>query len=298
MEKIINFPKLGIHLENVNTGISFFGIHISYYGILIGAGILLGVLITLYQAKKTGQRTEDYLDYAIVAIVSGIAGARIFYVLFSMGYYKRHLLSIFNFREGGLALYGGIIAALIGVTVIAWLKGANVYKVLDTAVYGLAVGQIIGRWGNFFNRESFGEYTNGLFAMQLPVKAVRISDITDKMREHAVVIDGFSYIQVHPLFLYESLWCLLLLVLLLIYRRRRTFYGQLFLIYILGYGVGRFLFEALRTDKLLTWFFRLPVSQIMALFSVAVSGIMLVYLKKRSRRRRLRRRTFSSGMMK
>ena len=133
-------------------------------------------------------------------------------MIFDWDIYREDLKSIFNLREGGLAIYGGILAAALTVLVFARVKGLSAGRLADTAALGLAAGQAIGRWGNFFNREAFGEYTDGLFAMRIPVDAVRGQDISALMREHIEAADGVNYIQVQPAFLYESLWCLLLLL--------------------------------------------------------------------------------------
>ena len=136
---------------------------------------------------------------------------------------------------------------------------------------------MIGRWGNFFNREAFGEYTNNLLAMKLPVDAVRGSDITELMRKHMEQVDGVSYIQVHPTFLYESLWCLMVLVIMLIYRKYKKFDGEVFLIYLLGYGIGRAWIEGLRTDQLLLPNVGWPVSQVLAGIIAVVSLGLIIY---------------------
>lgn len=141
---------------------------------------------------------------------------------FSWDMYKDDLLDIFNLREGGLAIYGGVIAAVLSVFVLAKVKHLSPFQIFDTIAMALLNGQMLGRWGNFFNREAFGEYTDRLFAMRLPVDAVRSGDITEKMREHMERINGVSYIQVHPTFLYESLWCAVLLIILVLYRKHKN----------------------------------------------------------------------------
>lgn len=153
---------------------------------------------------------------------------------------------------------------------------------MDTAGLGLVAGQMIGRWGNFFNREAFGEYTDWILAMRLPVDAVRGSDITDLMREHMETVEGVSYIQVHPTFLYESLWCLFILILMLLYRRHKRFHGEVFLLYLAGYGFGRFFIERLRTDQLLLPGIGFPASQLLAGVLVVVSMGMIIYRRQKS----------------
>ena len=264
MHKTIDFPNIGIHLESVGDHITVFGFDIAYYGIIIGIGILVGLLIAVAEAKRTGQKEEDYYDLAIYAVIFAIIGARAYYVIFSWDMYKDDLLSILNIRQGGLAIYGGVIAAVITVLIFARIKKLSAPLLMDTAGLGLVAGQMIGRWGNFFNREAFGEYTDSLLAMQLPVDAVRSSDITELMREHMETVDGVSYIQVHPTYLYESLWCMMVLIIMLLYRKHKKFDGEVFLVYLLGYGLGRVWIEGLRTDQLLLPVVGLPVSQILA----------------------------------
>ncbi|MEF9942145.1 MAG: prolipoprotein diacylglyceryl transferase [Lachnospiraceae bacterium] len=281
MQEAINFPELGIHLEHVGKSISVFGFEIAYYGVIIGIGILTGIFAAAAEAKRTRQNPENYFDLAMYAVIFAIIGARLYYVLFSWDVYKNDLLSILNIRGGGLAIYGGIIAAVITVFVFARIKRLSAPQLLDTAVIGLIAGQMIGRWGNFFNREAFGEYTNGLFAMQIPVNAVRASDITDRMRMHIEKIQDVSFIQVHPTFLYESLWCLGVLILLLLYRKHKKFEGELFLVYVFSYGVGRFWIEGLRTDQLLIPKLGWPVSQVLAGVAAVISIILIPYLRNR-----------------
>ncbi len=282
MHRMIDFPHIGIHLKSVGDHITILGFDIAYYGIIIGIGILAGIFIAAMEAKRTGQNPEDYYDLAIYAVIFSIIGARIYYVIFSWDMYKRDLLSIFNIRQGGLAIYGGVIAAVITVIVFARLKGLSAPLLMDTAGLGLVAGQMIGRWGNFFNREAFGEYTDSFLAMRLPVDAVRGSDITELMRKHMETVDDVSFIQVHPTFLYESLWCLLVLVLLLLYRKHKQFDGEIFLLYLAGYGFGRFWIERLRTDQLLlpNGF---PVSQLLAGILVVGSILLLLYNWRRLR---------------
>lgn len=280
----INFPHLGIHLEHVGKSISIFGFQVAYYGIIIGIAILLGFLIATSEAKRTKQNPEDYLDMGIIGVICGIAGARIFYVIFSWDMYKDNLLDIFNLREGGLAIYGGVIAAVITILVCARVKHLSAPQIFDTVAMALLNGQMLGRWGNFFNREAFGDYTNGPFAMQLPLDAVRNGDVTEQMRAHQKLIDGVSYIQVHPTFLYESLWCCALLIILVAYRKHKKYEGEVFLIYLFGYGLGRFWIEGLRTDQLIIPGIGLPISQVLAGVIVLVTGVLLIYLRKNHKR--------------
>lgn len=281
MHTTIDFPNLGIHLASVGKTVSLFHIDIAYYGIVIGLGILAGLFVAVMEAKRSGQNPDTYYDLVIYAVIFSIIGARIYYVIFSWDMYKDDLKSIFNIRQGGLAIYGGVIAAIITVIVFAKVKKLSALLIFDTAGLGLVTGQMIGRWGNFFNREAFGEYTDNLFAMKLPVDAVRPGDITDMMRQHMVTENGVTYIQVHPTFLYESLWCLMILVLLLLYRRHKKFDGEVFLMYLCGYGLGRVWIEGLRTDQLWIPGPEIPVSQVLAGVIVVVSITLIVYNRRK-----------------
>lgn len=281
MHTEISFPNLGIYLKNVGKSIDLFGIEIAYYGIIIGTAILLGFWIAAREAKRTGQNPENYLDMGIIGVIAGIVGARLYYVIFSWDMYKDNLLDIFNLREGGLAIYGGVIAAVISVLVLAKVKHLSAPQIFDTIAMALLNGQMLGRWGNFFNREAFGGYTDSLFAMRLPLDAVRSSDVTEQMRRHIERIDGVSYIQVHPTFLYESFWCMVLLIILFAYRKHKKYEGELFLMYLFGYGLGRFWIEGLRTDQLLLPGVGIAVSQLLAGAIVVGTGAAMLYLRKK-----------------
>ena len=281
MDMEINFPNLGIYLDHVGKNISIFGFSIAYYGIVIVTGMMIAIWIAQREAKRTGQNPEQYLDLAMNGIAAGILGARIYYVIFAWDYYKDDLLSIFNIRQGGLAIYGGIIGACIAVVIYSRKKKQNFSLLMDTASMSIVFGQIMGRWGNFFNREAFGDYTNNLFAMQLPVSAVRANEITQKMWDHVVTVNGVEYIQVHPTFLYESLWNVGVLLFLFWFRKRKKFNGEVFLMYLIGYGLGRIWIEGLRTDQLLLPVVGLPVSQLLSGCLVVGCTILVVWKRKK-----------------
>ena len=281
MDMEINFPNLGIYLDHVGKNISIFGFSIAYYGIVIVPGMMIAIWIAQREAKRTGQNPEQYLDLAMIGIAAGILGARIYYVIFAWDYYKDDLLSIFNIRQGGLAIYGGIIGACIAVVIYSRKKKQNFSLLMDTASMSIVFGQIMGRWGNFFNREAFGDYTNNLFAMQLPVSAVRANEITQKMWDHVVTVNGVEYIQVHPTFLYESLWNVGVLLFLFWFRKRKKFNGEVFLMYLIGYGLGRIWIEGLRTDQLLLPVVGLPVSQLLSGCLVVGCTILVVWKRKK-----------------
>lgn len=292
----LRFPGLGITLHNVKDGITVFGFEIKFYGIIIALGFLCAFLLVSKEAKRTGQNDENYLDFVLCLIIPAILGARIYYVVFRWSeYFKkgkgfaRTLLDVINIRNGGLAIYGGVIAGILVAVFFCKKRKIGFPLFFDTAVMGLLVGQIMGRWGNFFNREAFGEYTDSFFAMCIPVdffkgngslnSLVSSGVITEKMAENLVTYDGVSWISVHPTFLYESLWNLALLILILAYRKHKKFDGELGLMYIWGYGLGRVWIEGLRSDSLMLPFANMKVSQLIAAVCVLAASVLLV--KKR-----------------
>lgn len=281
MNTSIAFPNLGIELEHVGKSINIFGFSVAYYGIVIAVAMVCGIIAAMMIAKATKQNPDHYFDMALVAIIFALIGARLYFVIFTWDNYKDNLLMILNFRQGGLAIYGGIIAAVITVYVFARIKKLKFLKLVDTSCIGLVLGQIIGRWGNFFNREAFGGYTDSLLAMRLPLDAVRQGEVTSQLIEHVQLIDGVQYIQVHPTFLYEGLWNIAVLLLLVWFTKRKKFDGEVFFLYLLGYGLGRVWIEGLRTDQLLIPGIGLPVSQVLAAVLVVVSSVMII-LKRRS----------------
>ena len=284
MDYNINFPNLHIFLEDVGKSIMIGDFAIAYYGIVIACGMIGGVLIASTIAKRSGQNPDDYYDIAIYAIIFAVLGARMYFVIFNWDYYSQDLTRIINIREGGLGIYGGIIAAIITVYIFTRIKKMDFGLVADTAGPALVFGQCLGRWGNFFNREAFGGYTDNLFAMQLPVSAVRSNEITAELWEHAVEIEGITYIQVHPTFLYESLWNLALMIGLLIYWKHRKFNGEVFLLYLFGYGVGRFWIESLRTDQLILPILEVPVSMVVAALMAIGSATWILLARKKSQK--------------
>ncbi len=274
----IQFPHLGIRLEHVIKSVSIGGFEIACYGMVLAAAMATGILLTMRVARKTGQDADAYFDLGIIAIIVSVICARIYYVVFSWSYYRVHPAEIFNLRGGGLAIYGGVIGGVLTVFVFARVRRMSFFRLLDTAAVGLVWGQMVGRWGNFFNREAFGEYTDGLLAMRLPAADVRSYEITELMRRHMQTIGGVDYIQVHPTFLYESLWNLgvLAVLLLLTFLVKKRFDGMVFLFYLLLYGTGRFWIEGLRTDQLLLPGSGLPVSQVLSGILVLAAAALLI----------------------
>ncbi|HCD43005.1 MAG TPA: prolipoprotein diacylglyceryl transferase [Lachnoclostridium sp.] len=271
----ISFVHLGITIDHLQNSISIFGFRIAFYGIIIGVGILAGLWVATRDAKRRGQDPDIYLDFVLYAIIISIMGARIYYVLFDWDNYKDDLLQILNLRAGGLAIYGGVIGAVITLTVYARVKKLSFFSLADTGCLGLITGQIIGRWGNFFNCEAFGGYTDSLFAMRIRRALVNENMISRELLNHLIVRDGVEYIQVHPTFLYESVWNLCVLAFMLWYRKRKRFDGEMLFIYLLGYGLGRVWIEGLRTDQLIFFSTGIPVSQALSLILVVISTLVL-----------------------
>ena len=279
----IAFPHLGIYLRNVPRSFSIFGFSIAFYGVIIGLGIFCGILLAAHIAKKEQLNPDLIWDFAIYAIIFSIIGARIYYVIFRWDLYQDDLLSIFNTRKGGLAIYGAVIAAFITLWVYCRVKKQKFLQIADICVPALVLGQIIGRWGNFMNREVFGEYTDSLLAMRLPIDEVRSSDISESIASH--IIEGTNYIQVHPTFLYEGLWNLALLLFMLVYRQHKKFQGEMWLLYLGGYGLGRAWIEGIRTDTLFIPHTTIAVSQVLAavLFVAALIADLAVRIRLKKR---------------
>ena len=277
----VSFPHLGIYIKHLVNHIDIFGFRIAFYGIIIALGMLAGINMACADAKRRGQNPELYLDFAMYAIIFSIIGARTYYVIFEWDMYKNDLLQVFNLRAGGLAIYGGVIAAVITLIVYCRVKKQSFFSMADSGVLGLVLGQIIGRWGNFFNAEAFGGYTNSLFALRYKLDIVGSGMLNDNVLSHVMDIDGVKYIQVHPTFLYESCWNLLVLFFMLWYRKRKKFDGEVFFIYLGGYGLGRMIIEGLRTDSLLLPHTNIAVSQLLAGICFIVSIICITVVRKR-----------------
>ena len=262
---------------------SIFGIDVMWYGILMASGMILGTIIALKEAKRVGISEDSVLDLAIIAIPMGLLGARLYYVLFNWGYYSQNPSQILNFRGGGMAIHGAIIAGLLTGYIFTKIKKINFLKMADTVMIGMPLAQAIGRWGNFFNCEAFGGYTDSLFAMRIRRALVNESMISQDLLNHLIVKDGVEYIQVHPTFLYESVWNLGVLAFMLWYRKRKKFNGEMLLIYLLGYGLGRVWIEGLRTDQLIFFNTGIAVSQALSLVLVVISALVLIWKHRQIR---------------
>jgi len=262
-QSVISFPFLGLEL-NPPASVQLFGREIYFYGIIIALGFILAMFYCAKNAKRFGLTEDDAYDLMIFLLPAVIIGARLYYVAFSMEDYLSDPMSIFAVWEGGLAIYGGIIAGVITIVCVCRYKKIPVGAMLDCATYGLLIGQIIGRWGNFMNREAFGAQTEIFCRMGLTAP------------------DG-STIYVHPTFLYESLWNLALLIALIIFERRgkRRYDGQCTLLYFFFYGLGRLWIEGLRTDSLYIGQSGIRVSQLLSLVLILAAGTAMFMIWKR-----------------
>lgn len=267
MTHLVQFPNLGISVEINPVALQFGDFKIYWYGILIGIGFLLAILYGFSSCKKMNINKDHLFDAIIAGLIGGIIGARLYYVIFYPGdKYLQNPMEIFNIKEGGLGIYGGIIGGLLcGALVAKWRK-MRVFAVLDVASLGYLIGQCIGRWGNFVNQEAFGCATDLPWGMY-----------SDRTAEEVVG-------NVHPCFLYESLLCLLGFILLHFFTRHlRRYDGQTFLLYIVWYGVTRFFIEGLRTDSLLLPGIDLRVSQVLAAVSALAAIVLLIVFRKCSK---------------
>ena len=282
----LRFVHLGITIEHLQNHITIFGFSIAFYGIIIGIGMLLGITLAARDAERRGIGEDTVYDFALLGIVCGVIGARLYYVFFRWDNYRGNLLEILNLRAGGLAIYGGVIGGILSLMVYCRRKKRNFLNLADSLILGVLVGQILGRWGNFFNAEAFGRYTDSLFAMQLRRDIVNPIMINSALLQHLVRVNGVDYIQVHPTFLYESVWNLCLLLFLLRYRAKKRFTGEIFFLYLGGYGLGRVWIEGLRTDSLLVPGTGIAVSQALAGVCVLVALLCILTGRRLASRER------------
>jgi len=272
------FPRLRIYFERVPQHIgSIFGIDIYVYAVLIVIGITSAYLLAAWHAKHNGQKADDYFDLLMLGVPMAFVGLRAYYLIFNWDLYRNMPFwrAIFDTRGGGLAIYGGIIGALAAGVIMARYKKIPFTRFADTCAPSLLLGQIIGRFGNFFNREAFGGYTETLFAMRIRLDQAR-GIIPPDLRETAIYAQGIYYLQVHPTFLYEAFFNLILMILLILYRPRKYFEGEVILLYLLGYGIIRFFVEGLRTDQLMMFDTGWPISQVVSVLFAGLSLLLII----------------------
>lgn len=255
----ISFPMLGDWSIDPPYSFTVFGFEIYFYGAIIALGFILAALFCAKQAAKFGLTSDDLFDFVIWLIPTCIIGARLYYVLFKLDYFLANPSEILSLRDGGLAIYGGIIAGVITGVLVCKKKKIPVLALGDLTAFGLLIGQAIGRWGNFINREAFGVETDIFCRMGLTTP------------------DGVT-VFVHPTFLYESLWNFTGLIILHILLRRgaRKYDGQFTWLYVLWYGLGRAWVEGLRTDSLYIGTTDIRVSQLLAIVSALIAAVILI----------------------
>ena len=236
---------------------TLFGIDIMWYGILMATGMVLGVFIALREAKRLGIKEDDILNLAIIAIPCGLIGARLYYVIFNWSYYSGNISEILNFRGGGMAIHGALIGGILAGFIYTKIKKINFFKMADTVMIGIPLGQAIGRWGNYINGEAHGGPTS------LP---------------WGIMVNG---VKVHPTFLYESIWDLAIFIFIWSFRKKKKYEGQLAIYYLILYSLGRFFIEGLRTDSLMIG--PLRMAQVISLITIIVCLILHKILSKRNK---------------
>lgn len=272
----IVFPKLGLDFTVNSVAFTLFGMEVKWYGILITVGMLLAMVYGFSKMRSYGIDPDRAIDGVIGGIIGGVVGARAYYVAFRWDYYAGNWKEIIDIRSGGLAIYGGLIGALLVGVLICKLRKVRLLPMLDLAALGFLIGQGIGRWGNFTNHEAFGNNTESIFGMS---SGKIQSWIINNAADTTLVAEQ----PVHPCFLYESFWCLLGFALLhLVSKKWRKFDGQIFLMYMVWYGLGRFFIEGLRTDSL--YIGTLRVSQVVAIVTAAVGLVLFFVMYSRVQR--------------
>ena len=295
----IYFPGLGISLPHVPEGLTIFGVTIKFYGVIIAIGFVIALRLAISDGRKTGLKDDDYVDYWLWMLIPCILGARLYYIIFNLKEYVGEGISfgeslrrMIDIRNGGLAIYGGLIAGVIVSVIFTRKRKISLPLFADNIAAGVLIGQIMGRWGNFFNREAFGAYTDSFIRMDIPLDYFRSKGmlgyytdtgvITDTMLQNTEVVNGVECVSVMPSFLLEGLWNLAALIFILWYRKRKKFDGEQAMMYILFYGIGRFLVEGNRTDSLMVG--PLKVSQVVALLCVVTGLTVMIrnYLRIRA----------------
>ena len=256
----ISFPNLGITVNPDPVAFTIFGKDIYWYGIIIAAGFLLAVLYMMRRAKDFGLTDDDVLDMVLWAVPIGVICARLYYCVFYWDLYRDNPISMLYIWEGGLAIYGGVIGGALTLLVVAKVKKLPAAVLLDLAAMAVIIGQFCGRWGNFMNREAHGAVTDCFLKMGL------------------VEANGET-VYYHPTFLYESVWNLIGFIGLHIYSKHRRFDGEMFLLYMAWYGLGRSWIEGLRTDSLYLFSTGIRVSQLLAIVFFAVSAAVIVWVR-------------------
>ena len=269
MTDYIAFPNLGISINADRVAFSIGGHEIYWYGIIIAFGFALALIVALNLAKKYSMKSDTVLDIVLYATPLSIIGARLYYVAFRWESYAQNPIEILKIYNGGIAIYGAIITAVLVTVIYCKIKKENLALFCDIGAIALLIGQAVGRWGNFFNQEAFGTNTNLPWAMTGNL----IKDELFSLLSNGADVD--PALPVHPTFLYESLWNVIFVFVFLMLFKRRKFDGEIFCSYLVSYGLGRFFIESFRTDSLYIGSFR--VSQIVAVFSVVLGISLIIY---------------------
>lgn len=278
----IQFPELGWKFHIDPTAFTVFGFQIQWYGIIITIGLILALIYVLPRMKRFGLDADRAIDVIIGGVIGGIVGARIYYVLMRWDEYKWDWKAIINTRNGGLAIFGGIIGGILIGYIIARIRKVKALPMLDVVSLGFLIGQGIGRWGNFVNQEAFGTNTDSFLGMTGGTIQRTIAD--------GMSMDGDMYKNglemlwekpVHPCFLYESIWCLLGFVILAFWSKRRKYDGQIFLMYLTWYGAERFLVEGIRTDSLMLGNIRISQALAAVIFVASVILQIVFYIRRK-----------------
>jgi phosphatidylglycerol:prolipoprotein diacylglycerol transferase len=274
----VSFPGLGIGEFDVNSvAFTIPGIDrpIMWYAILITFGMICCIIYTLVQARKIGITFDDVIDFALFTIPIGVIGARLYYVIFDQNHTYDNFIDVINISNGGLAIYGGIIAGTLTVLVVSYFKKINFLAFGDCVAPGVLLAQGIGRWGNFMNGEAYGSLSTGLFRMGLFNSNTQNNELL-----FAEGADITKMVEVHPTFLYESVWNLLGVLLVYLFAKfiKKKYDGQLVLMIFGWYGLGRMFIEGLRTDPLTGGSDTLRVSQVLAAVIFVVCLVLLIVL--------------------
>ena len=277
----IVFPGLGLDIMVDRVAFTVFGINIMWYGVFITIGMLLAFIYCFRRMKEFGLDGERAVDAVLGGVVGAIICARAYYVFMQWDRYEGNIKAILSIRDGGLAIYGGLIGAVVFAAIVAKLRKVKILPLLDLAGMGFLIGQAFGRWGNFFNQEAFGSNTDLPWGMSGGRIQAWILDNMDEIFAQTGVLVSAKKL-VHPCFLYESIWCILGFILLHFISKHRKYDGQLFLLYIGWYGLGRAFIESLRTDSLMIGNVR--VSQALAIVCVAASVILLIAVGNAAKR--------------
>ena len=279
MEYHVQFPGLGLELTVDRVAVSIGGFNIYWYGVIIAAGMLLAMLYAFHYADDFGINSDRLIDVVLVGAVMAIVCARIYYVAFAPFEYDS-LWDMIDIRQGGIAIYGAVIGAFVFGGLMTKIRKIPILPLFDLVGVCFLIGQGVGRWGNFVNQEAFGCNTTLPWGMYSEGTYAYLSGVQSTLAAQGVTVD--PAMPVHPTFLYESLWCLTGFVMLALLLKKRRFNGELFLLYIIWYGLGRFWIEGLRTDALMLTA-NLRTSQLVALISVAVAAVLLVYGLQKSK---------------